>query len=186
MQTMASPKRQRALPLSSLSPESQNSPTIAGNGAPPLYGGGFVWCAAAIAAPDAPLCVWLPPPVQEKVGQAQPRTTTHKKQKNKQQKTVTGYIEAHLGEVLRLTDMAQLVRLSPFHFARAFKRSFGVPPHRYHVGRRIERAKDLLGDPDNSVTGIARTVGFAETSSCSATFRRVTGASPSEFRRASR
>jgi AraC family transcriptional regulator len=100
-----------------------------------------------------------------------------------QQKAVTDHIEANLGEMLRLTDLAQLARLSPYHFARAFKQSFGVPPHRYHVGRRIARAKDLLADPANSVTGIARLLGFAETSSFSATFRRVTGASPSGFRR---
>ncbi|MGN6571450.1 MAG: helix-turn-helix domain-containing protein [Pseudolabrys sp.] len=103
-----------------------------------------------------------------------------------QQKTLTDYIEANLGTVLRLTDMAQLVRLSPYHFAHAFKQSFGVPPHRYHVGRRIARAKDLLVDPENSVTAIARELGFAETSSFSSTFRRVTGASPSDFRRAAR
>lgn len=100
-----------------------------------------------------------------------------------QQRAVTDYIEANLGKELRLADMASLVRLSPYHFARAFKQSFGVPPHRYHVGRRIARAKDLLTDPANSITGIALTLGFAETSSFSSTFRRVTGASPSDFRR---
>jgi AraC family transcriptional regulator len=100
-----------------------------------------------------------------------------------QQKRVSEFIEGHLGEELRLTTLAQLVDLSPYHFARAFKRSFGVPPHRYHVGRRIARAKDMLADRTNSVTGIARELGFAETSSFSSTFRRVTGASPSDFRR---
>ena len=100
-----------------------------------------------------------------------------------QQRAITDYIEANLGKELRLADMARLVRLSPYHFARAFKQSFGVPPHRYHVGRRIARAKDLLTDPTNSITGIALTLGFAETSSFSSTFRRVTGASPSDFRR---
>jgi AraC family transcriptional regulator len=100
-----------------------------------------------------------------------------------QQKIVTDYIEANLAEAVRLADMAQLVRLSPFHFARAFKQSFGVPPHRYHVGRRIARAKDMLADRDHSITAIARELGFAETSSFSSTFRRVTGTSPSDFRR---
>lgn len=100
-----------------------------------------------------------------------------------QQKIVTDYIEANLAQAVRLADMAQLVRLSPFHFARAFKQSFGVPPHRYHVGRRIARAKDMLADREHSITAIARELGFAETSSFSSTFRRVTGASPSDFRR---
>ena len=100
-----------------------------------------------------------------------------------QQRTVADYIEANLSEALRLIDMAHIVHLSPYHFARAFKQSFGLPPHRYHVDRRIARAKDLLADPANSITGIARALGFAETSSFSSTFRRVTGASPSGFRR---
>lgn len=100
-----------------------------------------------------------------------------------QQKRVGEYIDAHLGEALRLAALAQLVGLSPFHFARAFKQSFGVPPHRYHVGRRIARAKDLLDDSTSSVTAIARDLGFAETSSFSATFRRVTGTSPIRYRR---
>jgi AraC family transcriptional regulator len=100
-----------------------------------------------------------------------------------QQRRLSDYIDAHLGEALRLAALAQLVDLSPFHFARAFKRSFGVPPHRYHVGRRIARAKDLLDNSTNSVTAIARDLGFAETSSFSATFRRVTGTSPIRYRR---
>ena len=68
-------------------------------------------------------------------------------------------------------------------FARAFKASFGVPPHRYHLERRILRAKELLIAPDGSVTAVALAVGFAETSSFSAAFRRLTGTTPSRYRR---
>ena len=100
-----------------------------------------------------------------------------------QQKKVAGFIDAHLADDVRLSTLAGLVDFSPFHFARAFKRSFGMPPHRYHIGRRIERAKTLLAEPAISVTEIALTLGFAETSSFSATFRRTTGVSPSEYRR---
>jgi AraC family transcriptional regulator len=99
------------------------------------------------------------------------------------QKRVTEFIEAHLAEEVRLATLAQLVDLSPYHFVRAFGASFGVPPHRYHVGRRIERAKALLAEPANSVTEIARALGFAETSSFSTTFRKLTGTSPSNYRR---
>jgi len=98
-------------------------------------------------------------------------------------KRVTEFIEAHLAEEVRLATLAQLVDLSPYHFVRAFRASFGVPPHRYHVGRRIERAKALLAEPARSVTEIARALGFAETSSFSTTFRRATGCSPSGYRR---
>ncbi|HVZ53755.1 MAG TPA: AraC family transcriptional regulator, partial [Pseudolabrys sp.] len=72
-----------------------------------------------------------------------------------QQKRLADFIEAHLSESVRLTDMAELAGLSPFHFARAFKQSFGVPPHRYHTHRRIERAKALLSEQTATVTEIA-------------------------------
>ncbi len=100
-----------------------------------------------------------------------------------QQKRIADFIEAHLSEEVRLATMASLVDLSPYHFARAFKQSFGAPPHRYHLGRRIERAKRLLAEQQTSITDIAVTLGFAETSSFSAAFRKTTGASPRAYRR---
>jgi AraC-like DNA-binding protein len=100
-----------------------------------------------------------------------------------QRKRVIDFIEENLANTVRLATLAGLVDLSPYHFARAFKQSFGVPPHRYHVRQRIERAKALLQEPDTSVTAVASAVGFAETSSFSTAFRKVTGSSPREFRR---
>jgi AraC family transcriptional regulator len=100
-----------------------------------------------------------------------------------QQKRVADYIEAHLADSVPLAELAAIVDYSPFHFARAFKRSFGLPPHRYHVNRRIERAKELLAVPGKSVTSVGIAVGFAETSSFSAAFRKATGRSPSDYRR---
>lgn len=100
-----------------------------------------------------------------------------------QQKRVADYIESHLADNVPLASLAALVDYSPFHFARAFKRSFGLPPHRYHVNRRIERAKELLAVPGNSVTAVGLAVGFAETSSFSAAFRKLTGRAPSDYRR---
>ena len=79
--------------------------------------------------------------------------------------------------------MTKLVDLSPFYFCRAFKQSFGIPPHRYHVNRRIERAKALLAERESSVTDVALEVGFSETSSFSAAFRHTTGTTPTEYRR---
>ena len=58
-----------------------------------------------------------------------------------QQRIVTEHIDAHLDETISLAALAQLARLSPYYFCRAFKQSFGVPPHRYHTSRRIEHAK---------------------------------------------
>jgi AraC family transcriptional regulator len=100
-----------------------------------------------------------------------------------QQKRVADFVEANLAEDLRLSTIARLIELSPYHFARAFKQSFGQSPHRYHVGRRIERAKALLAEQTQSITEIAQTIGFAETSSFSSAFRKLTGLSPREYRR---
>jgi AraC family transcriptional regulator len=100
-----------------------------------------------------------------------------------QQRIVTAYIEEHLGEQIPLATMAQLARLSPYYFCRAFKQSFGVPPHRYHNQRRIEHAKMLLAKPAPSVTDIGMTVGFSETSSFTAAFRKATGLTPTAYHR---
>lgn len=101
-----------------------------------------------------------------------------------QQKRVADFIEAQLNSRISVAEMAELVHLSPYHFSRAFKESFGVPPHRYHMSRRVEAAKNLLGGTATPVTEIALRLGFSEASSLSAGFRRLTGASPSEYRRA--
>ena len=100
-----------------------------------------------------------------------------------QQRIVTDFIEEHLAEPVSLASLAQLVRLSLYHFCRAFKQSFGVPPHRYHSIRRIERAKSLLAKLACSVTEIGLTVGFSETSSFTAAFRKTTGSTPTAYRR---
>jgi AraC family transcriptional regulator len=100
-----------------------------------------------------------------------------------QKRIVVGYIEEHLGEQICLATLAQMARLSQHHFCRAFKHAFGIPPHQYHVERRIERAKILLADPKESVTEIALTLGYSQISSFSVAFRRMTGWTPSEYRR---
>jgi AraC family transcriptional regulator len=100
-----------------------------------------------------------------------------------QQRIVTAYIEDHLADPISLADLAELVSLSTYHFCRAFKQSFGIPPHRYHTGRRIDRAKALLAKPAPSVTKIGLTVGFSETSSFSAAFRKATGLTPTAYHR---
>jgi len=100
-----------------------------------------------------------------------------------QQRTVVAYIEEHLDEQIPLATLAQLVRLSPYYFCRAFKQSLDVPPHRYHANRRIERAKLLLAQGGSSVTDIGLTLGFSQTSSFTAAFRKLTGHTPTGYQR---
>jgi AraC family transcriptional regulator len=99
-----------------------------------------------------------------------------------QRSRVAEYIEAHLTENVLLSSLAEVAQLSPFHFSRAFKQSFGMPPLRYLASRRIERAKDMLAG-DETVTQVGLAVGFAETSSFTTAFRKHTGVTPTVFRR---
>jgi AraC family transcriptional regulator len=100
-----------------------------------------------------------------------------------QKKRVSEYIEERLNDEIPLRELAAVAQLSPYHFARAFKQSFGMPPHRYHMSRRMERAKTLLDVPARSVTDVGLMLGFAETSSFTSAFRRSVGTTPSDYRR---
>jgi AraC family transcriptional regulator len=100
-----------------------------------------------------------------------------------QRKRVATYIDEHVADDIPLATLAELARLSPWHFSRSFKQSFGVPPHKYHAIRRIERAKQLLANRELSVTAIAFEVGFSEISTLTAAFHRLTGQTPSNYRR---
>jgi AraC family transcriptional regulator len=100
-----------------------------------------------------------------------------------QQKRVVEFIHEHLAEEISLTALAELVDLSLYHFARAFKQSFGSPPHRYMMARRMDRARSLLQRPALSVTQIGIQLGFRETSSFTRAFRQATGLTPTDYRR---
>ena len=93
------------------------------------------------------------------------------------------YIEEHLLEDISLATLAEVARLSPYHFVRTFKQSFGLPPHRYLSSLRIQRAKSLLSNPAMSVTQIGFNLGFSETSSFTTSFRKHTGLTPTAYRR---
>jgi AraC family transcriptional regulator len=84
---------------------------------------------------------------------------------------------------LSLSDLAGDVRLSPFHFARAFKASTGLPPHRYFRQLRIERARSLLETTDLAVAEIAARIGYDDPSYLARLFRKHFGATPAAYRR---
>jgi len=100
-----------------------------------------------------------------------------------QQRIVVDYIEEHINEQIPLATLAALAGLSSYYFCRAFKHSMGMPPHRYHTHRRLERAKSLLANASTSVTEVGLFVGFNETSSFTAAFRKATGLTPTAYRR---
>ena len=95
---------------------------------------------------------------------------------------VTEHIQEHLDQDLTLSQLGAVVYMSPFHFARLFQRSTGVPPHQFVVRTRIERALTLLAARELSIARISRAVGFRTASHFSTVFRRVTGVTPRAYR----
>src|SRR5437867_5512452 len=91
---------------------------------------------------------------------------------------VTEYIQQNLDKDLKLSALAALVYMSPYHFARLFKYSTGVPPHRFVVQQRIVRARVVLARSELSIAQISRLVGFRTPSHFTTVFRRVVGITP--------
>ncbi|MDB5943495.1 MAG: transcriptional regulator, AraC family [Ramlibacter sp.] len=99
---------------------------------------------------------------------------------------VQDYVEAHLAESIRVEHLAAQVHMSPFHFARMFKKATGQPPHLYVVMRRIERAKALLRGSETGLIHLAAQIGFRTQGHFTGVFRRYTGCTPAAFRLESR
>jgi AraC family transcriptional regulator len=98
-------------------------------------------------------------------------------------RAVVAYIEEHLDASPTLGQMAAEVRLSPYHFARQFRRATGLPPHQYVIARRVERAKHLLQQGrDLSLAEVAADAGFSDQSQFCRHFKRLVGVTPGRFR----
>jgi transcriptional regulator GlxA family with amidase domain len=91
-------------------------------------------------------------------------------------------IDAASHEAWPVQRLARVSGVSQAHFARAFKQAFGVPPHRYLLTRRIERATALLRDTDLPIIEIAFQTGWESLGTFGRTFRDITGESPSVVR----
>ncbi|MGY3264437.1 transcriptional regulator GlxA family with amidase domain [Lysobacter sp. HA35] len=91
-------------------------------------------------------------------------------------------MDAASHEAWPITRLARVSDVSEAHFARSFKDAFGVPPHRYLLTRRIERATALLRDTEMPILDIALQTGWNSLGTFGRTFRDVTGESPSELR----
>jgi AraC-like DNA-binding protein len=96
---------------------------------------------------------------------------------------VAAHIDRNLDRNLRLVDLGAVVHMSPYHFARLFKKATGQSPHRFILLRRIAVATALLADSTSSIGSVARSVGFTTASHFTTTFRRLTGVTPTAYRR---
>jgi len=97
---------------------------------------------------------------------------------------VSAYIEAHLDSTIATADLAGLVKLSVFHFCRAFRASFGESPHTYVMRRRVECAQGLMLRTNSPLAQIATQCGLSDQAHFSKSFRRFVGESPGAWRRA--
>lgn len=100
-----------------------------------------------------------------------------------QKRRVVELIHAHLGGAVKLRGLAEECRLSVTHFARSFKKSFGISAHRYLILQRVEIAKDLLSQTQNSLSGIAVLAGFSDQSALTRTFTSIVGVPPGKWKR---
>lgn len=91
-------------------------------------------------------------------------------------------MDAASHEAWPVRRLARVSGVSAAHFARSFKQAFGLPPHRYLLTRRVERAIALLRDTDLSITEVAFRVGWESLGTFGRTFRDITGASPGAVR----
>ncbi|WP_076866733.1 helix-turn-helix transcriptional regulator [Bradyrhizobium mercantei] len=82
-----------------------------------------------------------------------------------------------------LAALASEAGLSRFHFCRAFKESTGLSPHAWLRQHRLEQAMDMLRDTDASVVSVAAALGYGSQTAFAAAFRKLTGETPSDWRR---
>lgn len=99
-----------------------------------------------------------------------------------QAKRVTEYIECNLTGALSLHDLANLAKVSPYHFARQFKQRFGYSPHAYVISRRLNRARELLAKKDLMLKEIASCCGFSDQAHMTRLFKRQFNLTPKAAR----
>ena len=95
----------------------------------------------------------------------------------------TELLEAHLDGDIALQQVAEACELSVSHFARAFKQTFRMPPYRWLIERRVDRARDLMTNSRLPLADIAVQCGFADQSALNRSFKRIHGVTPGIWRR---
>jgi AraC family transcriptional regulator len=88
------------------------------------------------------------------------------------------YIHAHLSDDISLADIASVTHLSPYHFSRLFRQTYGISPYQYVIAQRVEKAAQLLDTTRLTVSEIALRVGFADHSHLIRHYKRLRGTTP--------
>ncbi len=97
-------------------------------------------------------------------------------------KRIEEYLNTHYGNNITIDDLAQMAGYSSYHFARMFKESFALPPHKYLGQVRIERAKDMLRSTDLPIAEIALSCGYSSQAHFTSNFKKAVGVTPRLFR----
>lgn len=102
----------------------------------------------------------------------------------RQLRVAQGFIEANLTGDPTIADLARECDLSPSYFARAFRQTTGMPPYRWVMKQRVERAKELISKGEMELVEVALACGFADQSHLNRTFMRFAGSTPGQWRKA--
>jgi AraC family transcriptional regulator len=100
-----------------------------------------------------------------------------------QLQSVIDYIHAHLRGDVSLVELANAIHLSPRHFSRLFRKTFGTTPHRYVMDERVSEVKSLLASRRFSILEIVEELGFSDQSHLTNVFRKATGVTPARYQR---
>ena len=95
-------------------------------------------------------------------------------------KQVQDYMQTHFADDITLDDLAEVAGYSPFYLSRMFRRTTGLPPHKYLTQIRVHRARDLLNS-GLSIADAAVDVGFADQSHLTRWFKRIMGVTPGQY-----
>lgn len=103
----------------------------------------------------------------------------------KRRQRVIEYVETHIGSPITLSDLASAAALSPHHFSRLFRKTFGMSPLRYVWSRRVDAAKRLIVYSTLPLAAVAFSCGFSSQSHFTTAFREATGMTPMNYFRSS-
>jgi len=110
-----------------------------------------------------------------------PDPATRKLSANKLKRAIE-FIDSSLAQDLTVSSIAEVLCMSPSHFARSFRQAIGVAPHQFVLERRIALAKRLLRNSNRPISHIAQQTGFSTPSHFSGTFARIVGRTPRRYR----
>lgn len=120
--------------------------------------------------------------IKKSIDQLACKKTTTKKEIFKRLRKSKDHIDSHLKEDLTIKDLSQIATMSPFHYVRSFKNIYKLTPHQYLTKQRLDKAKFLLRDTNDTIGDICQQVGLANSSSFTRLFKREERLTPQDYR----